>query len=293
MLELRFIHRMFPGSNNLVAVLIVLFFIPVLPLFGQTEDNIAQDDGSPSNNNDTYSDKRILIPGDVDVDYEFIASWDYENEDLGHYSKEEIRATFNPSTMVYSAPVTIEEDQINGEITKVMRITNWGEDLWHGFEMKIPIGEQEEVWFSYNWKFGENFNSTHGGKLSGFQSYPIDSRMGPDCPRDGYGFICKVNFEEANRIYTYHYDATVHDWDGCPWSYGEYDYNEITMTNGTWYNITNRIVMNTFSGGVANADGIFEVWIDEKMVFKRVNLRSQTVMDIWIICMYINGSTMM
>jgi len=60
---------------------------------------------------------------------------------------------------------------------------------------------------------------------------------------------------------------------GYPWSVETYDYNPIYFLNGCWYNITQRLVINTIEGGVPQANGIKEVWIDGRMVFRIDNLK--------------------
>jgi len=38
--------------------------------------------------------------------------------------------------------------------------------------MTVPIGgEYDEVYLNYNWKFSKEYNSTHGGKLTGFEAF--------------------------------------------------------------------------------------------------------------------------
>jgi len=200
-------------------------------------------------------------------------SKDFEDLPFGSLSENNIKNYFNNVYTIYSAPVDIVDDVINGQTTQVMRMTHWANDVWHGHTSVVPVGgPYDELYLSYNWKFGEDFNSTHGGKLPGIESHPRDLVQGPDCPREGYGFICKINYSEANKIFTYHYDRTDHGWSGCPWGYTEYHHHPIYFNNGTWYNVTQRIVPNSFTNGVGNSDGIFEVWVDGMMVYQLDNL---------------------
>ena len=218
--------------------------------------------------------KEILIPFAETAEFNILKSWNFEDQETGYFSKSELVSYFNNVLTTYSAPVDIVEDVINEQSTNAMRMTHWANDVWHGHTSVVPAGgPYDELYLSYNWKFGEDFNSTHGGKLPGMESHPRDMEQNPDCPRDGYGFICKINFSEANKIFTYHYDRTDHNWTGCPWSNVEYMYHPVYFNNGTWYNITQRIVINTFTNGVGNSDGIFEVWVDGMLVYQITDLR--------------------
>ncbi len=259
-------------------VLCVVVFMGVEAFLFGNEKTIKNLDKNIFANNTSILKEDSLAPvlkstKNLNEEFNIFKYWGFENEQLGNYSKEEIIEDFNPVQIIYVAPIDIVEDKINGTPTKVMRITNWANDLWHGFTMTAPTGDNfNEVYISYNWKFSNEFNSTHGGKLSGFEAYPIDQEMGPNPPGDGFGFVCKVNFSEANKIYTYHYDRTPTNGDQYPWGTTAYNYDTIYFNNGTWYNITERIVLNTFTDHIANPDGIFEVWVDGRMIFKETNL---------------------
>jgi hypothetical protein len=200
-------------------------------------------------------------------------SWDFESELLGPYTREEIIEDFNdPENIVYTAPVGIVNDVINGQITKVMRMTHWANDLWHGFGMNVRLDDYDEIYVSYNWKFSEEYNSTAGAKLPGFVGLPTDPEMGPECPRSGYGFAAHNMHKRAGRMISYHYDRTDHNFVECPWSTDDYNFNEVYFNNGCWYNITQRLVMNTFTNGNPNSDGIKELWVDGRMIFQETNL---------------------
>jgi hypothetical protein len=213
-------------------------------------------------------------------DFTVFKSWDFEREEVGSYTKDEIIEDFVPDQIIYVAPVDIVSDQINGAPSQAMRITNWAKDLWHGFGMTIPTGgNYDELYVTYNWKFSNEFNSTHGGKMSGFNALPIDLQMGDNgaAPRPGYGYTSKINFAEANSIYTYHYDQTPGKGSVWPWGDHKYRFNSVWFDNGTWYNVTERLVMNTFTDHVANQDGIFEVWVDGRMIFQETDLILKSV----------------
>jgi hypothetical protein len=205
-------------------------------------------------------------------------SWDFEslNED-NDFTDSEIKNYFGevePDCSSCPPTNSIVSDKINGNTTKVMSIKDIANDLWHGWGGNIKMGNNyKEIYLSYNWKFSNEFNSTAGGKLPGLVGLPLDDEMGGvDSlnPRSGYGPYNIKMFKQGGRMISYHYDNTKSN---SPWAPDEYLYNPIYFSNGTWYDITQRAILNTFTNGVANADGINEIWVDGKMIFKETGLK--------------------
>jgi len=207
------------------------------------------------------------------------ASWD-ENEMDAYFG--EIQQDCRDENCVITRAIV--SDTINGIPTKVLRIKNIANDVTHGFGGNIVLGsDYGEIYASYNWKFSNEFNSTSGGKLPGLLGLPEDPLLGtrtPEFPfgvnpRAGYGPYCLSMFKQGGRMISYHYDNTI-GW--SPWSFPgdndpDYLYDSIYFSNGTWYNITQRLKVNTFTEGVANADGIKELWVDGRMIFKETGLK--------------------
>jgi hypothetical protein len=206
-------------------------------------------------------------------DFEVFNSWDFENDALGQYTDAVIKKDFNVGFLISHNTTDIVEDVINGNTTRVLRIRHDGGQLSYGLDLQVKLGkEYDELYMSYDFKFSDEFNSTEGGKLPGFLGFPRIPAN--ECPGDDDGFVIKSHFKEGGRVITYHYDRTpghgYPTW--CPWASEAYNYDTIYFNNGCWYNITRRLVMNTFTGGVANPDGIHEVWIDGRMMFKETGL---------------------
>ena len=198
-------------------------------------------------------------------------SWDFEDEEVDQYTDTEITEDFIYTKLFSHNAANIEVDTINGVPTKVMRITHEANKTDVGFEMNVDLGvDYLELYLSYNWKFSEEFNSTTGGKMSGLGGLPD---FGSYCPVAGDGFRVHNNFKQANRLTSYHYDRTEHGYPECPWAIEDYDFNSIYFNNGSWYNITQRLVVNSFDNGVANADGIKELWVDGRLIFQKANLK--------------------
>jgi hypothetical protein len=201
-------------------------------------------------------------------DFTVYKSWNFENEAVDVYTDAEIREDFN-YTMLYSHnSASIVYDTINGIKTKAMRITHPAGVVNNGFEMNVDLGtDNTELYLSYNWKFSKEFNSTAGGKLPGLGGLPD---FGTYCPESGDGFRAHNMFKQGGRLISYHYDRTDHGYSECPWAVEE---DSIFINNGCWYNITQRLVLNSFTNGIANADGIKEVWLDGKILFQETNLK--------------------
>jgi hypothetical protein len=229
-------------------------------------------------------------------------TWDFQTEDSGNYERSEIAQDFEVrqgTDLEYYAMGDndigggqtvgqIVTDSINGESNnKVLKMQDVANTIantfatWADLSEYFPTGvHPTELYLSYDWKFDTSFCSTKGGKLPGLISLP--RHVDVSYPLDEEGFNCYLLFKRAGTITTYHYDRTYPEgetngghWDGIKYN-GDtdaYPYNPIYMNNGNWYNITQRIVLNTFTGGVANYDGINELWVDGRMIFQETTLR--------------------
>ena len=200
-------------------------------------------------------------------------SWDFEDETPGAYTASKIEEDFDVATNYDHNSGSIVTDTINGIETKVLKVKHEANKLSVGFDLDARLSQDfDEVYLSYNFKFSKEFNSTAGGKLPGLGGLPVVTAN--KCPTSKQGFLCKSMFKRAGSIITYHYDRTS-QW--CPWASDTYKYDTIFMNNGCWYNITRRVVMNTFTNGIANKDGIHELWVDGRMIYQENNI---TFMDI-------------
>jgi len=210
-----------------------------------------------------------------------VYSWDFENEELGAYVKEEIEKDFNVYSIYHDDRSFIVQDTINGEVTKAWKMINPSNLVASGYQMYVQFDVHKELYMSYNIKFAEEWNSTSGGKLPGLRGLPTGGYDNcPDGPEDG--FYLAPMFKHGNSMISYHYDRTppvnrigCNGWPNstaCPWAIQEYYYNPIYFSNGTWYNVTQRLVVNTFTDGVPNTDGINEIWVDGKIIFRESEL---------------------
>jgi lysophospholipase L1-like esterase len=238
----------------------------------RTDQTLTSDGVHPNSAGYTqWADEYYKLFSGSSGDFTIYNSWNFESEELGSYTDNEIAEDFDYTILYSHNSANIVNDVINGQNTKVMRITHEPNKVSVGFEMNVDLGhDYDELYVNYNWKFSNEFDSTAGGKMPGLGGLP---NFGNDCPTGGQGFRVHNLFKQAGKMYSYHYDRTG---PACPWS-TEDNVNEIYMNNGQWYSITQRTVMNTFTNGVANADGIKEVWIDGRLIFQETNLKLMEV----------------
>jgi hypothetical protein len=212
-------------------------------------------------------------PEEPAVSFTIYDSWDFETEDLGFYSDAEAREDFDARVLYSHNTGYIVTDEINNVSTQALRVTHAANELTYGYELYADLNnDYDELYLSYNVKFSENFSSTRGGKIPGLGGFP--GYTANTCPTPTQGFGAGNLYKRAGFSTTYHYDQTK---GYCAWS-GDaepevYMTDTIWMNNGQWYNITQRVRINTFTGGTANADGINEIWIDGRMMYQETNIK--------------------
>lgn len=159
----------------------------------------------------------------------------------------------------------VTESTINGASTNVMFIKHTPTEVYNGFEAVVDKNVTDQVYLSYNWKFSPTFNSTRGGKLPGFHNVVADV----DCPMTiTDGWLVRPHFKQWQTFNPYRYDFST---GSCPDDGG--GSTSFTFHPGNWYNVTQRLVYNTFTGSTANYDGIYEVWVDGVMIYQESGLR--------------------
>jgi hypothetical protein len=197
-------------------------------------------------------------------------AWDFEDETPGAYTEVEIARDFDCSAIYTHNSSSIVIDTINGVVSNVLRVTHPANTLENGLEMEVKIGnDYDEIYLSFNWKFSEEFNSTVGGKLPGLIGQPAPPPN--HFPENGEGFRATNMFKRAGYLISYHYDRTNPP--EAPWAIDENVNDPLFLLNGVWYNITQRLVMNTFTNGDANSDGIKELWVNGLMIFQETSLK--------------------
>lgn len=256
-------------------------------------------------------------PGDVTIDdLEIYLQVDFESSELGNYHHSEYRADFNDWDWYYDVhagmpngdgtyTVTIvEDDELAGNqcMHVVFPANEWGlasgsdDDNGGGIQgisYVEPTGLRE-LYMSYNLRFRRYFDPVLGGKLPAFNAGEQNYEG------TGTGFVGTLMFNRWNRISFYimypglgssgHSETTA--W-ADPYTSDEhfrFDYDSYQ-----WYNVTIRYVLNTFTAGVSNPDGLLEGYINGNLYHQMADMvmvSDETVyFDLMLIKSFFGGST--
>lgn len=204
-------------------------------------------------------------------------SWDFENEDLGAYTNEEITADFAPLDYNKNHNIRVQSANIinatrNGQTTKALQLVAEADYLSTGPDWAFILDQKyTEVYASYDFYLDPEFNSTTGFKIPGFAARPSINPIGGTLPA-GSGILAAMMAKQAFGPMEYAYDFTQY-WvpNGFPDPYPNYQRDTILLIPGCWHNILNRVKKNTFTGSTPNADGIWELWIDGKLLISLNN----------------------
>jgi hypothetical protein len=213
-------------------------------------------------------------------DFTIYKTWDFENRPVGTYTD----AMADEDFVIYAKWLhdnesQIANDNINGNATKVIKsVVPNGSDAFRGFQINTYLDQAHtaysELYMSYDIKFGDHIiNDNIRCKIPGLRGLPNINDTIP-IPTN-QGFICHLMISGGDP-FTYHYDRTVmrgandckYDYPSLPWGCNGFDFNEISFAPSVWYKITQRVVKNSFTSGVPNPDGIYEVWVNGKLIFQ-------------------------
>jgi lysophospholipase L1-like esterase len=237
--------------------------------------------------------------------FKIYQKWDFENETLGQYTEAEAAEDFdiyNNRVYMHGVNSQIGQDTINGVPTKVavsiFPVPPAGEKCynspdesgyrWSGFGINAKLDTSQmnyrELYLTYNIKWSSNdVANLPGSKISGLRGYPLTST--PILDTDGF-YLAPIF--QSRELKSYHYDHT--EWNKqtavcsdaypasqsspLPWTCSAYMGNyDFTIVPGTWYTLTQRVVLNSFTNGVPNYDGINEIWVDGHLLFQESALK--------------------
>ncbi len=208
---------------------------------------------------------------DTSESFTIYKTWDFEGESVGHWTNVEIRAYFvnyNRDYLHNTAQQSwyIVTDTINA--TKNLQRRHWYDANQPTSlitpEITIWLDDSyEEIYFSWDYQQGINWTATDEAKVPGPRTQ-IGAALG-----SGYGFIQALNAKKGGIHTTYHYDQT-NTW--IPWAVTQ---DTFQLNPGNSYRITQRIVCNSFTGGVANYDGIYEYFVDGKPKYQISGIRTR------------------
>jgi len=215
-----------------------------------------------------------------DVPYREVVRYDWATEDVGTWTEAEANFFWGSGVNwrhEYWGTTSIGEDTIGEEYTKILRIRNIADELYHGYSAYPRFPQDslfDELYCTYMFKFDTTCYVNQGGKLSGFSGWFYNK----DSVDDIGGPLHTLNFSE-NKIFDYNYDNSTIQTHPTnePWSSlaeGDYLYDSIWPVNGNWYQYTIRVKLNTFSGSSPNSDGVYEAWIDGRKIISFNGLRN-------------------
>jgi hypothetical protein len=140
----------------------------------------------------------------------------------------------------------------------------------------------EELYLSYDIKFGEGFEFVKGGKLPGLcgfdnTSLPVTGcNTGGGFPSGFDGWSARGMWREDGVLENYVYHSEQQNF------YGDDLYWEAKAQPGTWHHIQHRVLLNTPDF----ANGVLEAWLDGEKVLSLDNLRYRKTQDIGINLFY-------
>jgi hypothetical protein len=204
--------------------------------------------------------------------YYLIRKWDFENRTAGQYTEEMAREDFQVyNVFLHENESRIEEDPFHGKVgVAVIPATSEDDMGYNGWQINAYFDEEhtsyDEIYVSYYLKFSENiFNRNLRGKLPGIRGMP--AVHGGDHSGEGFYY---APMHMSAELLGYHYDRTGKYW---PWGTEPGDMvNHILFRPGIWYRITQRVTVNSFTGGMMNPDGVNEIWVNGIPVIQEKNL---------------------
>lgn len=128
---------------------------------------------------------------------------------------------------------------------------------------KPHIGAQlDSLYYSYWFKFPENFDFVLGGKLPGIGSFEPRTGGGKPNGRDGWSVRAMWVKDGKAGQYVYHLDQPKH--------FGDYfEWDAPPLEKGKWYQVKTFVRLNT----PGKRDGIITTWLDGKEVLNKHELR--------------------
>ena len=211
--------------------------------------------------------------------FNFIFESDFEDDPLGRYTDALLRDDWNNGGTLSATEVFDIISENDTYYNKFLRgYLEGGKYLPanHGWYWTSSLSTHyKELYISYDIRFKPGFEWVIGGKMPfGMSGGPISSGA---LPTINSGWTVRTMWKENGRLvfYVYHQDQTI--------QFGSsYGWGNFSFTSGKWYNITMRVVLNTFKDGVAANNGILEGFIDGKLLFQKRDFQFRAVESIEI-----------
>ncbi len=214
--------------------------------------------------------------------YNILFQNDFEDNQLGDYSGYDFCKDWNITAYEdFSIDMVLDSDPGKN---KVMR-GNFAKGS-HSITYDIPYGfcfysyypeeignNLEEAYFSYDIKYRDGFDWVHGGKMPGLKGGDLGDYITVNS-----GFSARPMWSDGGQIVFYVYHQDMKNQYGDSWGWWE----DFKFETEKWYNVTFRVVLNSFSNGKALNNGILEGFIDGKLMFQRSDLKFRSLESITI-----------
>jgi len=212
----------------------------------------------------------IFIPVNVfSADTVRIMYIDFENHSLGAFADDSINKYWNVRNLHWCNDTTthiVDCTDVSGSSSRMIqfKFPAGTDELQAGMEVAIDFdsvpatGDYTEVYMSYHFKFTAGSEYGYGGyKIPGLMGFA--EWVGAVEPQANEGFIAHTTPDQHGlmRSYTYHHDQVGVNGDINV-------FGGFRIHNERWYTYTKRCVMNTYTTGTANQDGIIEEFINGK-----------------------------
>jgi hypothetical protein len=208
---------------------------------------------------------------------------DFESSPVGPYPEATIEADFGELPWADDQFTEIVEDA-RGRVLRVHYPAGGVGPSEGGAVWQAPLGAvYEEVTASFKLRFGPGFDFVQGGMLPGLAGGEANANQ--DVPDGTDGWTARASWDIGGTMkhFVYHPDQAGSYGDELAWP-------DVTLLSDRWYEITQRVVMNT--PGVA--DGFMQISLDGTVVLDWQGVRWRDVptlgIDILIFSTFFGGA---
>lgn len=249
-------------KNKLVSFLL-LFLIPIFHVSGNCESFGKEIYNYESGGEDEIIQNDFIIRRKVLFD----------SHPVGAYTDAMFKRDWTAPFRDLFQPNTTQIQQVDGRrcLTNFYPEGTWGRG--GGLNQMAPFESPdniEEIYITYKLKFDQNFDFALGGKLPGvaFGSAQnvASGGAGPDIGNKGASLRLMWASEGRLIMYVYHHSMTSKYGDQL--GLGRF----AQINKGQWHTLTIRVVANE----IGKANGIMQVWLDEKLVASSSKIEMRT-----------------
>lgn len=200
----------------------------------------------------------------------------FENRNNGTYTEDMFDADFNNSWETINGKVSIVTKSGDQKLSVTVPKGQYKKGIWAGKD----LNEHEEIYFSYQIKFDNNFDFSMGGKMPGLAGLNKNTNYNPSgCKAEGQradeGFSLRTMFRENGRAigYFYHQNNPNLNVSGGKKNCGEeidYQHNgkNFSFQRNKTYLIEQYVKMNDAN----QSNGIVTIHVNGHKVLERKNM---------------------